>query len=167
MISFIWFNSIKLARDWRRSLLVLALALLWFDVVGEVAGRYAFNMTASVDGKIFKMRPDLAVEKQATVMFKRDDPLLPAGVNHMTKHVLCFSGDILKRDGLDFYCNGEKITRAKRATKTGDPLRVFDWSEGQVPEGVFFAGTRHPDGYDSRYYGFVPLGSAVIVEKVL
>lgn len=167
MISFLWINAVKILRDWPRSLLILLFAVLWLDFLSDIASEYTFNMTESVDGKIFKLRPDLQVQKQTTVMFEWDDPILPAGVDFMTKHVLCFPGDILKRDGLTFYCNGEMISRAKLKTKTGDPLTVFDWTEGPVPQDVFFAGTDHPDGYDSRYYGFVPLDGAVVVEKTL
>lgn len=167
MISFLWFNGKKMLRDWPRSLLILAFAFLWLDFISDTAKKYSFNMTASVDGKIFKMRPDLQIEKQSTVMFEWDDPILPAGVEHMTKHVLCFPGDILIRDGFNFYCNGQMITKAKRKTRAGEPLTAFDWTEGPVPADVFFAGTDHPDGYDSRYYGFVPLDSAVVVEKAL
>jgi type IV secretory pathway protease TraF len=167
MISFLWFNIVKMAKDWPRSLIILAFLALWFDFVRDVASDYSFNMTESVDGKIFKMRPDLTVSKETTVMFEWNDPVLPKGVKHMTKHVLCFPGDVLKREGLAFYCNGVIISRAKQHTRTGDPLKAFDWTEGKVPNGVFFAGTDHPDGYDSRYYGFVPLDSAVVVERAL
>jgi len=167
MISFLWHNSIKVLKDWRRACLILAIAILWFDFVGNVSSNYAFNMTESVPGKLFKMRHDLIVSKHDVVIFRWDDPALPVGVNHMTKHVLCWSGDTLRRDGLAFYCNDKLITTAKTNTKTGDPLSIFGWTKGSVPKGFFFAGTNHPDGYDSRYYGLVPLKSATVLEKVL
>ena len=85
----------------------------------------------------------------------------------MTKHVLCLPGDLLEVVGLDFYCNGVLITRAKTHTRRGDPLPIFEWDGGPVPADVFFAGTDHPDGYDSRYFGFVPLDSATVLERKL
>lgn len=167
MISFFWINILKMVRDWPKSLMIFILLALWIDFVRDTVQDYSFNMTESVEGKIFKMRPDLDVARETTVMFEWEDPVLPSGVKHMTKHVLCFPGDILKREGLIFYCNGVMINRAKLRTKSGDFLNVFEWTEGPVPDGVFFAGTDHPDGYDSRYYGFVPLDSAVVVERTL
>ncbi len=167
MISFLYNCWLRMLVDWRHSLLILTLAVLWLMLVADFIKGYAFNMTESVDGKIFKLRPELTVQKNTTVIFERKDPILPVGVDHMTKHVLCMPGDILRRDGFDFFCNGHLITRAKPYSNAGDLLPIFGWIEGPVPTGVFFAGTDHPDGYDSRYFGFIPLDSATVVERTL
>lgn len=167
MISFLYIHFKRMLCNWRWSMPIIAALFLWLIVVADFASHYAFNMTDSVKGKIFKIRPDLSVERDTVVIFPRRDPALPDGVEHMTKHVLCLPGDLLEVIGLDFYCNGVLITRAKTHTRRGDPLPLFEWEGGPVPADVFFAGTDHPDGYDSRYFGFVPLDSATVLERKL
>jgi len=167
MISFLYVEFRKLLMNWRWALSVLVLVLLWLVMIADFAKGYAFNMTESVDGKIFRIRNDLPVKRGSVVIFEWHDPTLPEGVEHMTKRVMCLPGDTLKRDGLIFYCNGRRITVAKTETFAGTPLIAFDWQSGVVPDGSFFAATAHPDGYDSRYYGFVPLASATVLERML
>ena len=167
MISFLYAQYLKLAHNWHLSVLILTIAALWLMMIADFMRGYALNMTESVEGKIFKIQQGQAIERGSIVIFPWNDPVLPDGVEHMTKHVMCLPGDTLEREGLVFICNGRSITRAKTHTFSGDPLSVFDWPGGPVPEGVFFAATTHPDRYDSRYYGFVPLASATVVERVL
>ena len=167
MVSFLYYQIRNMIRDWRLSLPIIAIVLLWVHLVAGFAQGYAFNMTESVEGKIFKIREDLPVERGSIVIFPWSDPILPDGVEHMTKHVMCLPGDMLERRGLVFYCNGNRITEAKSHTRSGDPLTLFNWDVGRIPDGVFFAATPHPDGYDSRYYGFVPLASAKVLERTL
>nr|WP_245999156.1 hypothetical protein [Eilatimonas milleporae] len=92
---------------------------------------------------------------------------MPKNVHNLTKLALCMPGDELRRIGLIFVCNGRLISVAKSETQSGLPLEVFDWSGGPVPDGVFFAGSPHPDGYDSRYFGLVPLDRATVLEAIL
>lgn len=167
MISFLYVQFRKMLLNWKMSLVILCSMTLWLLMIADLASGYAFNMTDSVDGKVFEILPDEKIERGSVVIFERHDPILPDGVEHMTKHVLCLSGDMLTRIGLEFYCNGAFITRAKTHTRSGNPLNVFNWPGGVVPNDMFFAATDHPDGYDSRYFGFVPLDQATVLERKL
>ncbi len=167
MISFLYYQFRKMLFYWRWSILMLTITILWLTMIADYASGYAFNMTSSIEGRIFKYRTDLEVERGNIVIFPWSDPILPDGVDHMTKRVMCLPGDRLSRKGLTFFCNDRRITAAKTHSFAGDPLTVFDWTNGIIPDGVFFAATAHPDGYDSRYYGFVPLEIATVLERKL
>ena len=79
MIRFLYIQMKRMIRDWRRSLPILAALILWLFVVADFSQHYAFNMTDSVKGKIFKIRPDLNIERDTVVVFPRRDPVLPEG----------------------------------------------------------------------------------------
>jgi conjugal transfer pilin signal peptidase TrbI len=64
-------------------------------------------------------------------------------------------GDMVSRSGADVLVNGQKVARLKPFTRRGDPLA--GGPTGRIPDGCVYAGSPHPDGFDSRYaaIGFV------------
>lgn len=156
-----------IVREWKRTLLFFAVLLTVAATVKHYFHEFVFNLTPSIDGKIYRMKPDKPIDRYRVVVFPHKNPAFPEGVEHMTKQVMCLPGDTLRRNHLAFFCNGTLIAQAKTQTKTGFPLEVFDWTEGKIPAGFFFAGSPHPDGFDSRYIGLVPLSGATVVERVL
>lgn len=73
----------------------------------------------------------------------------------VSKKVGCIEGDRLEvKNGNAFYCNNVLIGYAKKTTKDGQPLTMFNFN-GVVPKGKIFAYGTNKDSYDSRYYGFV------------
>lgn len=64
-------------------------------------------------------------------------------------------GDVVSRKGGEVRVNGKAVASLKPRTRRGEPLAAGPI--GIVPEGCVFAGTPHPDGFDSRYaaVGFV------------
>lgn len=72
-----------------------------------------------------------------------------------TKRVLGGPGDLVAHDGALVRINGEIVGRMKPKTRQGEPLTPG--RTGRIPEGCVYAGTGHPDGFDSRYaeIGFV------------
>ncbi|HUD90321.1 S26 family signal peptidase [Sphingobium sp.] len=64
-------------------------------------------------------------------------------------------GDWVSRSGADVLVNGHKVARLKPFTRRGDPLA--GGAIGRIPDGCVYAGSPHPDGFDSRYaaIGFV------------
>lgn len=67
-------------------------------------------------------------------------------------------GDLVEHRGLDVAINGAVVARMKPYSRLGEPLTPG--ATGRVPAGCYFAGTPHPDGFDSRYaeIGFVCAG---------
>lgn len=72
-----------------------------------------------------------------------------------TKRVLGGPGDLVAHDGQLVRINGAVVGRLKRRTRQGEPLTPG--RTGRIPSGCIYAGTSHPDGFDSRYaeIGFV------------
>lgn len=71
------------------------------------------------------------------------------------KIVYGVAGDIVVRAGRDVFINGRRVGRMKPRTRLGEELRPGP--TGRIPQGCLYAGTPHPDGFDSRYaeIGFV------------
>ena len=64
-------------------------------------------------------------------------------------------GDVVEHEGALVTINGAPVGRMKPRTRVGEPLTPG--AVGAIPTGCFYAGSPHPDGFDSRYaeIGFV------------
>lgn len=71
------------------------------------------------------------------------------------KIVYGMPGDLVAHAGRSVLINGRPVARMKPLTRFGEPLTPG--ATGTIPAGCYFAGTPHPDGFDSRYaeIGFV------------
>lgn len=71
------------------------------------------------------------------------------------KRVLGMPGDLVAHAGKIVTINGNPVARMKARTRLGEPLTPG--RTGRVPQGCYFAGSDHRDGFDSRYaeIGFV------------
>lgn len=160
-----------IVRDFKESkwvVLSFAVGLAAFlMLVRAVFSFVTVNLTDSVPGTVFMQMPEQEITRNAFVLIPAKGGVAGPNIKHFTKMALCMPGDELGRVGRQFYCNGELITVAKPTSKAGEPLVPFQWESGVIPEGFFFAGSSHPDGYDSRYFGLVNLNESVVVEKVL
>jgi conjugal transfer pilin signal peptidase TrbI len=77
------------------------------------------------------------------------------------KRVLGMPGDLVARRGETVLVNGEVVARLKPRTRRGETLAPGP--TGRIPARCYYLGTRHPDGFDSRYaaIGFVCRSSIV------
>jgi conjugal transfer pilin signal peptidase TrbI len=71
------------------------------------------------------------------------------------KMVYGMPGDVVRHRGIVVTINGAPIGRLKPRTRSGEPLTPG--AIGTIPLGCYYAGSPHPDGFDSRYaeIGFV------------
>lgn len=65
------------------------------------------------------------------------------------KIVYGMPGDVVGHDGPNVTINGKTVARMKPLTRFGEPLTPG--VVGAIPQGCYFAGTPHKDGFDSRY----------------
>ncbi|SEJ92335.1 Type IV secretory pathway, protease TraF [Sphingobium sp. AP50] len=112
------------------------------------------------------------------VMFELRHPLAgPVPVN-VTKYALCLPGDYLgsytmhadrypTRLEAAFFCNGRLIGVSKAYGKKGQRLDFFKWKDGPIPKGQAYIGSSYKDGFDSRYFGLVPISGLIRMERVL
>lgn len=74
--------------------------------------------------------------------------------NYLLKQVGCKPTQYLETRGLDYYCDGVKISTAKKFDLSGKPLEQFIF-QGYIDKDKYFAIASHPYAYDSKYFGFV------------
>ena len=74
------------------------------------------------------------------------------------KRVLGMPGDRVTHKGALVFINARQVAVTKRTTRLGIPLTRGP--DGIIPRGCYYAGSAHPDGFDSRYgeIGFVCAG---------
>ena len=70
-------------------------------------------------------------------------------------------GDIVRREGRNFYVNDRFIGAAKAVSRTGNPLTPGP--VGLIPQGQYFVFTPHRDSYDSRYEDIGWIGRASVI----
>lgn len=66
-----------------------------------------------------------------------------------TKKVLGVAGDRVTQKARTYFINGKAVAKAKRLSRKGEPLALGP--TGTIPNGCYFVGTDHVDGFDSRY----------------
>lgn len=118
------------------------------------------------------------IERHDLVMFELRHPLAgPLPVN-VTKYALCLPGDTLaaytmhsesypNRLEAAFFCNGSLIGVSKPYGHARQRLDYFRWKSGPVPKGKAYIGSSYKDGFDSRYFGLVPISALTRMERVL
>jgi conjugal transfer pilin signal peptidase TrbI len=118
------------------------------------------NTSESLPNWAFFVEKNTEPRRGDYVFFK--PPVTPLLVRHFGEHpgsfgkqVLGLPGDVVSHDGAVVRINGNPVARMKPLTRTGEPLHAGP--TGRVPDGCYFAGTGHKDGFDSRYaeIGFV------------
>jgi type IV secretory pathway protease TraF len=95
----------------------------------------------------------------------------------VTKYALCFPGDRIAMTekpshlalGLDgyYYCNGRLLGVSKPVGHDGRRIRHWRPLLPVISSGLIYVGSLHPNGFDSRYYGPVPVSRLTRMEKLL
>lgn len=77
------------------------------------------------------------------------------GAGPFGKRALGLPGEQVEHHGTLVVVGGRPIARMKPRTRFGEPLTPG--STGPIPQGCYYLGTPHPDGFDSRYgeIGFI------------
>lgn len=65
------------------------------------------------------------------------------------KRVIGMPGDLVSHDGPWVLVNGVRVAHMKPRSRFGETLTPGP--VGRVPEGCYYVGSPHPDGFDSRY----------------
>lgn len=161
-------NSPALPARWRprkRLWAALAFALAITAVLGAISEwrddhAFLINTSDSLPNWAFVIHRNRSPEPGAYVFF---DPPATGLVHrhfgakpHMFgKIVYGMPGDLVSHTGPIVTINGRAVAHMKPLTRLGEALTPG--TVGPVPQGCYFVGTPHPDGFDSRYaeIGFV------------
>ncbi|RKY68854.1 MAG: hypothetical protein DRQ02_02960 [Candidatus Latescibacterota bacterium] len=142
----------------KKSLVCLLIGFLALFYAGWIIPkRISISPTPSVGHYIFLYKRHFKpsdIKKHTLVVIPLYTKLIPnCSPCLAVKYVACDSGerlDVIRKD--EFYCNGEYLGVAKTHSKTGVPVKIFQY-HGIIPEGKFFAMGTCIDSYDSRYIG--------------
>lgn len=152
--------------------IVLPIGLLTWLAIPQVT----WVMSPSIEA--WAIRPDPGpIHRGDIVSFMLSHLLAGPKPVAVTKYALCLPGDRLDMiekpstvpgnwDGW-YYCNRRLIGVSKSFGYNGQRLRHYRPTERLIPPGFIFVGSRHPSGFDSRYYGPVAISRLTRMERVL
>ena len=159
-------------RLWRAMLVVLPLALFAAVLMPQVT----LVMTPSIKAYAVRKNPG-PIGRGDYVMFKLHHPIAGPKPVSVTKHALCLPGDQLTMfetpspltsnswDG-HYYCNGQFLGVSLPQAHNGMKLTHLKWS-GIIPAGMAYVGSPHARGFDSRYFGLLPIHDLIRMERIL
>lgn len=141
---------------------VLLVGSIVLTAVSDWRDSHAFliNTTDSLPNWAFVIHRNQLPARGDYVFF--DPPSTPLVRRHFGtkpkmfgKIVYGMPGDVVGHHGPNVTINGKTVARMKPLTRLGEPLTLG--VVGAIPQGCYFAGTPHKDGFDSRYadIGFV------------
>ena len=160
------------ARLWQAYAVVLPIALLAALLLPQVT----LVMSPSIDAWAVRKAPG-PIARGDLVQFTLVHPIAGPEPVQVTKRALCVPGDRLTRieirsatvpntfDG-HYYCNGELLGISLPRDAHGRSLEHMRWG-GIVPDGMFYVGSQHPRGFDSRYLGLIPTERLTRMERLL
>jgi type IV secretory pathway protease TraF len=133
-------------------------------------------MTPSIDAWVVTPSPG-SIVKGDYVQFMLSHPIAGPKPVSVTKHALCMPGDRLTMqerpsagsagawDGY-YFCNGQLLGVSLPVGRHGQRLEHLRWS-GTIPADFAYVGSHHPRGFDSRYFGLVPLKRLTRMRRLL
>ncbi len=159
-------------RLWHAMLVVLPLALFAAVLMPQVT----LVMSPSIEAYAVRKSPGLIVRGDY-VMFTLHHAIAGPKPVSVTKHALCLPGDRLtmfetpsplKPSSWDghYYYNGHLLGVSLPLAHNGMELSHMKWS-GIIPAGMAYVGSTHPRGFDSRYFGLLPIASLIRMERIL
>ena len=153
-------------------LLVLPIALFAAVALPQLT----LVVTPSIGALVIRASPGPIV-KGDLVMFTLSHPVAGPKPVSVTKYVLCLPGERLTMietpsreeprewDG-HYYCNDALLGISLTHSVNGMKLRHFRWN-GIIPAGLAYVGSHHVRGFDSRYFGLVPIKRLTRMERLL
>lgn len=157
----------------------LAMALV-LPIAGGAAiliPRLTLVMSPSIEAALLRESPG-EIRRGDLVTFMLSHPLAGPEPVRVTKYALCLPGeriDWLEKpspgrpgawDGW-YYCQDRLLGISRPLGHDGRRLSHWRPLYRIIPEGFVYVGSSHPSGFDSRYYGPVPVSSLKRMEKIL
>lgn len=160
----------------RRLCLALLVACPTAFAAGITMPRITLVVSPSIEAWVLTERAG-SIGRGDYVRFTLSHPVAGPIPVSVTKHALCLPGDNLEtverasplsaheRDGW-YYCNGRLLGVSLPRAHNGMALQHMHWS-GIIPPGMAYVGSRHPRGFDSRYFGLLPVKRLTRMERLL
>ncbi|WP_374549247.1 S26 family signal peptidase [Sphingobium yanoikuyae] len=160
-----------------RLLIAASISLPIALVVAVLLQGIMLVMSPSIDAWALRPSPG-KIRRGDLVSFTLSHPIAGPRPVSVTKRALCLPGEMLRSverpsrtpgamfDGW-YYCGPRFLAISRPATHDGRSLAHLQWGERAVPAGFVYLGSDHPDGFDSRYFGLVPIARLTRMEKIL
>lgn len=157
---------------WRAMAVALPAALL----AAWAVPRVNLVMSPSIDAWAVRAWPG-PIRKGDLVRFTLSHRLAGPRPVSVTKYALCMPGERLtmtetpsaaSAGSMDasYFCNGHLLGATLPFGADGQPLAHMRWS-GTIPPGMAYVGSDHPRGFDSRYFGLVPISGLTRMARLL
>lgn len=138
--------------------------------------RVALVMSPSIDAWAVRKAPG-PIHRGDYVMFELRHPIAGPEAVSVTKLALCMPGDRLTKiempsrispTAMDarYFCNGHRLGTTLPFDRNGMKLDHMQWS-GIVPPGMVYVGSHHPQGFDSRYFGLLPITKLIRMRRLI
>lgn len=145
----------KRLRQWG-AVTLLAVVMASYNGISGWRETHAFmiNASESLPNWAFFVEKGKAASRGEYVFFVPPDNELvrrhfgPAS-GPFGKRVIGMPGDVVSHEESWVLVNGVRVAHMKSRARTGEALTPGP--VGRVPDGCFYVGTPHPDGFDSRY----------------
>ena len=160
-------------RLWKATAIVVPLALLPWWAIPQAT----LVMSPSIDAWAVHEAPG-PIAKGDLIMFMLSHPFAGPEPVKVTKRALCMPGErisliekpsTMEPHAMDgwYYCDGVLLGVTKPYGRNGQRLDYWRPDHGLIPPGLIYVGSLHPSGFDSRYYGPVPIARLTRMEKLL
>jgi conjugal transfer pilin signal peptidase TrbI len=134
-------------------------------------------MSPSIDAWIVVPAPG-PIRQDDLVSFTLSHPLAGPEPVKVTKRALCLPGQNIEWTErpspvlpgayeAEYYCDLVPLGMSKPVGHDGQRLDHWRPPYRRIPPGLIYVGSTHPSGFDSRYYGPVPIGRLTRMEKLL
>ena len=161
------------ARLWWAMAIVLPVA----GAAALIVPQLTIVMSPSIDALLLRKAPGV-IHRGDLVSFVLSHPLAGPKPVRVTKYALCLPGERI--DWLErpvaamrgvwegwYYCEDRLVGISKPVGHDGRRLAHWRPLYRFIPPGFVYVGSAHPSGFDSRYYGPVPLDHLQRMEKIL
>ena len=110
---------------------------------------YTINLTNSLPGTFYVIHKGGEAKKGDLIAYRwHGGATYPSGATFI-KRVVGVAGDTVKREGNEFWVDGQYVGPAKLFSKYGAPLQPANG--GVIAAGEYFVATPNPNSLDSRY----------------
>lgn len=161
------------SRLWKAMAIILPIAIAAWWAIPQVI----WVASPSIGAWAVRAAPG-PIARGDLVMFTLVHPLAGPDPVQVTKQVLCMPGeriDLVEKpsplmpdewEGW-YYCEGTLLGVSKPFGRNGQRLEHWRPHDARIPAGTIYVGSDHPSGFDSRYYGPVPIARLTRMEKLL
>lgn len=166
-------TPVRPARLWQAMGIVLPIAAAGAWTLPQLT----IVMSPSVDAWAVTAAPG-PIKRHDLVSFSLVHPLAGPDAVRVTKYALCLPGERIEwteqpspalpgASEATYYCEDRLLGMSKPVGRLGQRLEHWRPAYSRIPAGFIYVGSPHPSGFDSRYYGPIPIGRLTRMEKLL